>query len=361
MQSRKQKAESRNRVMKKARRHLRILKAIEHNPTRRGGRRLHIPQGEFGYSAGAFNLAGETGSDGDRLAREREERDRARAHAAKGQTDMFKNPLRHKQRGRTGVFTGFDGKKYFGQLKQVKRGIAFVEYSVPGRAGKFQTFLPPKDHRRFKLDGIVKNPRRRKLGTRNPKRGTRGRAKLKKTGKTRRVVLRTIIRREVITKNPRRARKGFTLPSGRFVSWKEFASRGTAPTAIGKDLDMWEKLKARFRKRSQRPYTIRKNPRRRSRKRGIRSRIRRKRSVRSIHRNPRRAARGRVVLLVIRPNKYVHTFAQPTRDAVAGELRKEWGRSAPQFVAAVCRQMSEHRGYEWTKRIMGNVVHFTKL
>jgi hypothetical protein len=40
-------------------------------------------------------------------------------------------------------------------------------------------------------------------------------------------------------------------------------------------------------------------------------------------------------------------------DAVRADLKKKWGKAAPAFVAAISRQLSEHRGYKWTKRIMG--------
>jgi hypothetical protein len=52
-------------------------------------RRLPIPQHEFGFSAQAFRLFSETGQDGERLARERDEADRARRLADAAQAALF--------------------------------------------------------------------------------------------------------------------------------------------------------------------------------------------------------------------------------------------------------------------------------
>jgi hypothetical protein len=52
-------------------------------------RRLPIPQHEFGFTPEAFNLFPETTLDGDRLARERAESDRARRAAAAAQPRLF--------------------------------------------------------------------------------------------------------------------------------------------------------------------------------------------------------------------------------------------------------------------------------
>lgn len=49
-------------------------------------RRLPIPQHEFGFVPDTFTLMQETGLDGDRLARERDEAERARALAEEAQT-----------------------------------------------------------------------------------------------------------------------------------------------------------------------------------------------------------------------------------------------------------------------------------
>ena len=58
-------------------------------------RRLPIPQHEFGFVPDTFTLMQEIGLDGDRLARERDEADRARALAEKAQAALFaKPPLR---------------------------------------------------------------------------------------------------------------------------------------------------------------------------------------------------------------------------------------------------------------------------
>jgi hypothetical protein len=54
-------------------------------PMKRTKRRLPIPQHEFGFAPDTFTLIQETGQDGDRLARERDEADRARRHAEAAQ------------------------------------------------------------------------------------------------------------------------------------------------------------------------------------------------------------------------------------------------------------------------------------
>ena len=56
---------------------------------RRSNRRLPIPQHEFGFTPNAFNLIAETGHDGERIAREREEAERARHLADKAQSVLF--------------------------------------------------------------------------------------------------------------------------------------------------------------------------------------------------------------------------------------------------------------------------------
>jgi hypothetical protein len=48
---------------------------------KRNRRRLPIPQREFGFVPNTFTLVAEAGLDGERLARERDEADRARAIA----------------------------------------------------------------------------------------------------------------------------------------------------------------------------------------------------------------------------------------------------------------------------------------
>jgi hypothetical protein len=55
-------------------------------------RRLPIPQHEFGFAAETFRLCSETGLDGDRLARERDEADRARRLAETSQAALFTPP-----------------------------------------------------------------------------------------------------------------------------------------------------------------------------------------------------------------------------------------------------------------------------
>jgi hypothetical protein len=64
---------------------------------KRNRRRLQIPQHEFGFVPDTFTLMQETGLDGDRLARERDEADRARILAEKAQAALF-NPPHHKKR-----------------------------------------------------------------------------------------------------------------------------------------------------------------------------------------------------------------------------------------------------------------------
>ena len=59
---------------------------------KRNRRRLPIPQHEFGFVPDTFTLMQETGLDGDRLARERDEADRARALAEKAQAALFSKP-----------------------------------------------------------------------------------------------------------------------------------------------------------------------------------------------------------------------------------------------------------------------------
>jgi hypothetical protein len=59
---------------------------------KRNNRRLPIPQHEFGFVPETFTLMQETGLDGDRLARERDEADRARILAEKAQTALFPTP-----------------------------------------------------------------------------------------------------------------------------------------------------------------------------------------------------------------------------------------------------------------------------
>ena len=64
---------------------------------KRNRRRLPIPQHEFGFVPDTFTLTQETGLDGDRLARERDEADHARALAEKAQAALFHPPPRKKR------------------------------------------------------------------------------------------------------------------------------------------------------------------------------------------------------------------------------------------------------------------------
>ena len=56
---------------------------------KRSKRRLPIPQHEFFFATLAFNLIVENGTDGDRIARERAEADRARHAAESAQARLF--------------------------------------------------------------------------------------------------------------------------------------------------------------------------------------------------------------------------------------------------------------------------------
>jgi hypothetical protein len=56
---------------------------------KRSRRRLHIPQHEFGFTPQAFNLFQETTLDGERIARERAEADRAHCAADAAQPGLF--------------------------------------------------------------------------------------------------------------------------------------------------------------------------------------------------------------------------------------------------------------------------------
>ena len=64
---------------------------------KRNRRRLPIPQHEFGFVPDTFTLMQETGLDGDRLARERDEADRARALAEKAQAALISKPPSRKR------------------------------------------------------------------------------------------------------------------------------------------------------------------------------------------------------------------------------------------------------------------------
>jgi hypothetical protein len=61
---------------------------------KRNRRRLPIPQHEFGFVPDTFTLIQDTGLDGERLARERADADRARSLAEAAQAALFTPPLR---------------------------------------------------------------------------------------------------------------------------------------------------------------------------------------------------------------------------------------------------------------------------
>ena len=52
-------------------------------------RRLPIPQHEFGFAPATFNLMQDTATDGERIARERAESEKARALAEQAQAPLF--------------------------------------------------------------------------------------------------------------------------------------------------------------------------------------------------------------------------------------------------------------------------------
>jgi hypothetical protein len=63
---------------------------------KRNRRRLPIPQHEFGFVPDTFTLMQETGLDGERLTRERDEADRARMLAEEAQAGLFTpSPRKH--------------------------------------------------------------------------------------------------------------------------------------------------------------------------------------------------------------------------------------------------------------------------
>ena len=56
---------------------------------RRTSRRHPIPQHEFGFSPNTFNLIQDNATDGERIARERAEAEKARAVAEQAQARLF--------------------------------------------------------------------------------------------------------------------------------------------------------------------------------------------------------------------------------------------------------------------------------
>ena len=53
-------------------------------------KRLPVPQQEFGFTADTFNLFREWTTDGERIAREREQADKARERAKAAQAELFR-------------------------------------------------------------------------------------------------------------------------------------------------------------------------------------------------------------------------------------------------------------------------------
>ena len=56
---------------------------------KRTTRRLPLPQHEFGFAPDTFNLMQDTATDGERIARERAESEKARALAEQAQAPLF--------------------------------------------------------------------------------------------------------------------------------------------------------------------------------------------------------------------------------------------------------------------------------
>ena len=56
---------------------------------KRTNRRLPIPQHEFGFAPDIFNLMQDTAPDGERIAREHTEAEKARALAEQAQVRLF--------------------------------------------------------------------------------------------------------------------------------------------------------------------------------------------------------------------------------------------------------------------------------
>ena len=54
-------------------------------------KRLPIPQHEFGFTADTFRLFSETGVDGERISRERDQAEQARREADAAQVTLFAN------------------------------------------------------------------------------------------------------------------------------------------------------------------------------------------------------------------------------------------------------------------------------
>ena len=59
---------------------------------KRNNRRLPLPQHEFSFTPAAFNLFAEKTLDGDRIAREQAEAERARCAAEEAQAALFPSP-----------------------------------------------------------------------------------------------------------------------------------------------------------------------------------------------------------------------------------------------------------------------------
>jgi hypothetical protein len=62
---------------------------------KRTKRRVIVPQYEFGFAPDLFNLMQETGTDGERITRERAEADLARRVNEAAQPPLFSTPESH--------------------------------------------------------------------------------------------------------------------------------------------------------------------------------------------------------------------------------------------------------------------------
>jgi len=82
--------------------------------------RLPVPQHEFGFTPDTFNLFAESGLDGERITREREEADRARILADAAQSGLFTA----KTKKRTRVF---------GHQNGHHEGLSFYLVDIKGR------------------------------------------------------------------------------------------------------------------------------------------------------------------------------------------------------------------------------------
>ena len=92
---------------------------------KRNRRRLPIPQYEFGFAVQTFNLMVETTVDGDRIARERDEVDRARAVADASQARLSAQVGKGKHRPLVGKLAASRSPKWTPkELSRIRRNTA---------------------------------------------------------------------------------------------------------------------------------------------------------------------------------------------------------------------------------------------